>query len=95
MNSEGLFTNIWGPAQWQSLHNITFNYPYKPTEDDKEKYYNYFMALGDVLPCCTCRDNYINHIKEGDTKLTYEVFESRDTLTRWAHHFVCYIIFKT
>ncbi len=95
MNSEGLFTNIWGPAQWQSLHNITFNYPHNPTEDDKEKYYNYFMALGDVLPCCTCRDNYINHLKEGDTKITYEVFKNRNTLTRWLynlHKKVCDIL---
>jgi hypothetical protein len=92
MRSEGLFTTIWGPAQWQSLHNITFNYPYNPTSDDKKKYYDYFIALGNVLPCCTCRDHYNHYIRNGETKLTDRVLSSRDTLTRWMfdlHKSVC------
>jgi hypothetical protein len=87
MESEGLFTTIWGPSQWQSLHNITFNYPYNPTQKDKENYYNYFTALGNVLPCCTCRKNFCDHIKTGDNKLSFEVLENRDSLTRWLHKF--------
>ena len=27
--------NIWGPHLWFSLHTISFNYPLKPTENDK------------------------------------------------------------
>lgn len=87
MESEGLFTPIWGPSQWEALHNITFNYPHNPTDDDKEKYYNYFMALSYVLPCCTCRDNFKKHLSEGETKLTMEHLANRESLTKWLHFF--------
>jgi len=43
--------NVWGPSAWTFLHTITFNYPEDPTEDDKRKYYNFFMNIKDVLPC--------------------------------------------
>lgn len=87
MESEGLFTGVWGPDQWNSLHSITFNYPYNPTSEDKEKYYNYFISLGNVLPCCTCRKHYNFQIRNGETKLTYDNLTSRDTLTRWLYNF--------
>lgn len=83
MDSEGLFTQIWGPVMWESLHNITFNYPYNPTLEDKVKYYNFFMSVGDVLPCSECRNNYKKHIQDNDTKLSMDVLSSRNTLTRW------------
>jgi Erv1 / Alr family/Mimivirus sulfhydryl oxidase R596-like, C-terminal domain len=86
METEGLYTTIWGPAQWQSLHNITFNYPYEPTSEDKNHYYNYFFSLGNVLPCCTCRNHYNYHIRNGETKLTHDHLENRDTLTLWLYN---------
>ena len=92
METEGLYTLVWGGAQWESLHNITFNYPYSPTSDDKEKYRRYFFAIGDVLPCCACRKHFNYHIRNGDTKLTDAVLENRDSLTLWLfnlHTAVC------
>lgn len=92
MESEGLFTYVWGSIQWQSLHNISFNYPYEPTEEDKKKYYNYFVALGDVLPCCSCRKHFKENINSEPTKFTYDVLKNRDTLTKWLfdiHKRVC------
>lgn len=85
MESEGLYTQVWGPAMWESLHNITFNYPYNPTEEDKENYYNFFMSVKDVLPCSSCRKNYAEHINESDTLLSYDVFKNRETLTKWLY----------
>jgi len=87
MENEGLYTLIWGPIQWEALHNITFNYPHNPTDDIKQKYFNYFTCLADVLPCCTCRDNYKKHINNGETKLTLEHLKSRETLTKWLYNF--------
>lgn len=86
MEHEGLYTLVWGPDQWNSLHCITFNYPYNPTKEDKDKYYKYFISLGDVLPCCTCRKHYKYQIENGDTALTYANLESRDTLTLWMYN---------
>lgn len=87
MESEGLLTSVWGPDFWQTLHNITYNYPYDPTDKIKKEYYDYFVSVGNVLPCCTCRKNYKNHISSGETKLTMDVLKNRDTLTYWFYNF--------
>jgi hypothetical protein len=87
MDSEGLLTSVWGADFWKSLHNITYNYPYEPTEEIKKKYYNYFMSLGDVLPCCTCRKHYQKHINYGETRLTFDNLKNRDSLTFWLFNF--------
>ena len=34
--SDGFLTSVWGPALWHSLHTISFNYPIKPSNDDKK-----------------------------------------------------------
>ena len=43
MESEGLLPELWGPDLWKSLHNISYNYPYNPTETDKKNYYDFFL----------------------------------------------------
>jgi len=56
--------NIWGPHLWFSLHTISFNYPLKPTKEDKLNYKNFFNSLREVIPCSVCKKNYIRHLKE-------------------------------
>lgn len=56
-------TSFWGPAAWKLGHSITFNYPVNPTPEDKQKYYNYFKNLGDVLPCPSCSKSYKIYFK--------------------------------
>jgi len=85
--NEGLFTTIWGPAMWESLHNISFNYPHNPTQEDKDNYYKFFISIGNILPCCTCRNSYKKHICEDGTKCTYDCFQNRETLTKWLFNF--------
>lgn len=82
-SNNGLITSIWGPHEWESLHAKTFGYPIKPTEQQKQDYLNYFIALGNVLPCIHCRKSYNEFIKQGNTKLDMTVMESRETLSRW------------
>ena len=60
---DGMLTSVWGPPMWHSLHTISFNYPVKPSREDKENYYNYFKNLRFVLPCKYCRDNLLIIIK--------------------------------
>jgi len=81
----GLITKIWGPAMWMSLHSISFGYPVLPSKEDKENYKKYFESIGNVLPCIHCKKSYNMFIKEGDTKLTDDVFESRESLTNWVY----------
>ena len=56
--------NIWGPHLWFSLHTISFAYPSKPTQEDKDNYKNFFLNLKHVIPCSVCKKNYKRHIEE-------------------------------
>ena len=62
-------TNLWGCESWSFLHNVTFNYPLKPTDQDKINFYRYFKYLGNVLPCSECRNHYNNILKYIDIKI--------------------------
>ena len=56
--------NIWGPHLWFSLHTISFNYPLKPTQKDKDDYKLFFIHLQEVIPCSVCKKNYKRHLNE-------------------------------
>ncbi len=72
--------NIWGPHLWFSLHTISFTYPLKPKDDDKENYKNFFTELQHVIPCSVCKKNYIRHLKEFPVN---EHLNSRKDIVYW------------
>lgn len=82
-SGDGMMTSVWGPPMWHILHTISFNYPIKPTADDKKNYYNYFNNLINILPCKYCRDNLVNNLKKH--KLTKKTMKNRDTLSLWVY----------
>jgi len=81
--NNGLITKIWGGPGWKFCHSITFGYPLEPTPEQKKHYKNFFFELGYVLPCRYCRESYQKFISTGETALTDEVLENRETLTHW------------
>jgi len=72
--------NIWGPHLWFSLHTISFNYPIKPEEKDKEEYKLFFKNLQEVIPCSVCKKNYKRHLKEHPIE---DYLNSRKLLVYW------------
>ena len=86
VTESGLLTKIWGPHMWVTLHSITFCYPLQPTEEDKIKYKKFFQIVGDMLPCFHCRESYNDFIKCGITRLDDDVFENRESLTKWLYY---------
>jgi len=54
---------FWGKSTWLYLHTLTFNYPSNPTLEDKQKYYNHFNNLGDMLPCASCATSFKIYFK--------------------------------
>ena len=38
MSGDGMLTTVWGPSMWHYLHTMSFNYPVKPSDDDKKHY---------------------------------------------------------
>lgn len=83
-SNNGLITKIWGPPAWEFFHSIQFGYPINPTPQDKAEYKAFFTVLGNVLPCCFCKDSYGKFITE-DVVLDDEALKSRESLTRWGH----------
>lgn len=81
--NNGLITKIWGPPLWVSLHCITFGYPVEPTEQHKKDYMEYFIGVGNILPCKYCRESYKQFITSGNTKLTLDVMKDRESFTKW------------
>lgn len=56
-SSDGMLTTVWGPSIWHFLHTMSFNYPVKPSKDDKVHYKEFIKSLRHILPCRHCRDN--------------------------------------
>lgn len=62
-SGDGMLTTVWGPSMWHYLHTMSFNYPVKPTEEDKKNYKDFMLSLQHVLPCRHCRENLKNNYK--------------------------------
>lgn len=77
MSSKELKPQIWGSAFWYILHLTSFNFPEKPTPQDKQKMKNFIISVQRILPCNVCRENFRKDLQNLDKSL-----ESRDTLTK-------------
>ena len=73
--------DTWGPHGWKFIHYVTMGYPEKPTNIQKNQYRNFFLSLGDVIPCILCKNNYIDHLKE--YPLNEEALRNKTNLMAW------------
>ena len=62
-SGDGMLTTVWGPSLWHYMHTMSFNYPIKPTNNDKKYYKDFIINLQYVLPCKYCRDNLKKNFK--------------------------------
>lgn len=82
-SNDGMLTTVWGPPMWHYLHTMSFNYPVKPTAEDKKHYRKFIDLLQYVLPCGKCRENLKKNFKK--LPLTNEVMASRHTFSRYVY----------
>jgi hypothetical protein len=82
-SNDGMLTTIWGPGMWHYLHTISFNYPVKPSCDDKRKYQEFIINLQYTLPCGKCRKNLVKNFKRLPLKM--KDMESRDTFSLYIY----------
>ena len=68
----------WGRHAWQFLHAATFSYPDTPSLAQKDSTRQFFLNLGNVLPCPVCRGHYNENIKKRPP-----VVKDRESLSRW------------
>ena len=89
--NNGIISKIWGPPGWLFLHCITMGYPEKIENNPKKKNYNdhqqrkrsteeFFILIGDVLPCGACRRSYKEFIKIHPID---DHLDTRVDLARW------------
>ena len=83
LSGDGMLTTIWGPSMWHFLHTMSFNYPVKPSKEDKEHYREFILNLRNVLPCKYCRQNLKTNMKANP--LTMNDMENRDTFSRYIY----------
>ena len=84
ISNDGMMTSVWGPPLWHVLHTISFNYPIKPTDEQKQHYFDFYNNLQNILPCKYCRDNLKNNLIKAP--LTMKVFKNRETLSRYIYN---------
>ncbi len=69
LSGDGMLTTVWGPSMWHYLHTMSFNYPNKPTKNDKKHYKEFILGMQHVLPCGHCRKNLKNNFKAHPLRL--------------------------
>lgn len=82
-SGDGMLTTVWGPSLWHSLHTISFNYPLRPTKQDKIQYRRFIHQLKYVLPCKYCRLNLKENFK--CLPLKHKHMKNRDTFSRYVY----------
>tara|TARA_A100001015_G_C15007366_1_gene721359 strand:- start:1195 stop:1770 length:576 start_codon:yes stop_codon:yes gene_type:complete len=83
-SGDGMMTHVWGPSLWLSIHTMSFNYPVKPTAQDKKHYMNFIYSLEHVLPCRYCRENYKKNLV--DTKFGLDKMKNRATFSKYVYN---------
>ena len=78
-----MLTTVWGPSMWHYLHTMSFNYPIKPTANDKKNYRNFVLNLQNVLPCRHCRENLKNNFKVHPLQMCS--MKNRDSFSRYIY----------
>lgn len=84
-SGDGMLTSVWGPSLWHYLHIMSFNYPVKPTKQDKKNYKNFVVSLKHVLPCKYCRMNLRKNLK--DHPLKQKDLKDRHHFSLWMFNF--------
>ena len=82
-SSDGMMTSIWGPPLWHFLHTMSFNYPCKPTEQDKKHYKNFIQSLRHIIPCKYCRNNLSNNLTQSG--YSDKIFKNRASFSKWVY----------
>ena len=82
-SGNGMLTDIWGACQWHVLHTMSFNYPVKPSPEQKQWYRNHVQNLVHVLPCGKCRKNLVKNFRK--LPLLEKHMESRATFSRYLY----------
>lgn len=80
--SQGLNVKCWGNPAWNFLHSVAMGYVDSPTPQMKEAYKNFFYSLVAILPCPSCRTNYLRNLKQIPIE---KYLNNRRNLSLWVY----------
>lgn len=83
-SNDGMLTTVWGPSLWHYLHIMSFNFPLKPTNLQKNKYLEFIKNLQYTLPCKYCRINLKKNFKV--LPLNKNIVKSRESFSRYIYN---------
>ena len=78
----GIDPQLWGPSGWRIIHFICYGAPANLRTEHKVHYATFLRAMGNVLPCGTCRMHFAENLEKHP--LTEEVLATRDSLFAWS-----------
>ena len=73
---------IWGPHYWFMLHTISLNYPIRPNDVIKKKYYDLMQNAPSLLPHKISRDTMTALL---DAYPVSPYLDSRQSFIQWIH----------
>jgi hypothetical protein len=73
---------IWGPHYWFMLHTISLNYPIRPNDVIKKKYYDLMQNVPSLLPHKISRDTMTALL---DAYPVSPYLDSRQSFIQWIH----------
>ena len=75
----GFISKAWGPVLWFLLHLFSFH-------SKIDIFHKWFILLGDVLPCGSCRMNFKSNLEQSGYKQS--IFTSRNSVSMflWKFH---------
>lgn len=83
-SKDGMLTSVWGPSMWHVLHTISFNYPVKPSNEQKQHYRDFIISLQHILPCGKCRENFKTNLKQ--LPLLRKHMKNRETFSKYVYN---------
>lgn len=73
--------DFWGPHAWFFLDNVAFSYPKQPSSYHKKIYKDFFISIGNILPCESCRIHFKQNLKK--LPLTDTILSNRNAFIEW------------
>jgi len=80
-NRININSDYWGSKGWYFIDTIVLSYPDKPTQSDKDEFFNFFQSIKKVLPCEKCRVHFSEYLY--NHPLNDKILSSKEKLIKW------------
>ena len=76
----GLSIDKWGPSAWNFAHCVAHTAPLEIPDEKRDKYKDFILLFGELLPCPTCCAHFSEFTKRN---MNAETLKTRRTLVEF------------